>query len=172
MSIKDFQERILPLKNRLFGLAYSIIGNGAEAEDAVQETFIKLWNMRERLQQIENLEGWCMKVLRNLAIDHLRRRPQAAETIENRWDLADTAADPHQQIESQDELKRIGQLIDSLPEKQQIVLRLRDVQGYSYREICEMLDMPMSQVKVYLHRARQKMRTLLVQNTKTTKQTP
>ncbi len=166
MSIQEFQEKILPLKNKLFGLAYSIMGNRTEAEDAVQEALIKLWKMRERLPQIENLEGWCMRVQRNMAIDLLRRRPKPAEAVEERWDLADQAASPQQMVETQDELQQIEKLMEQLPEKQRIIIKLRDVQGYSYKEISQSLDMSMSQVKVYLHRARQHMRKLLIAHTK------
>ncbi len=169
MSMQEFQEKILPLKNKLFGLAYSIMGNASEAEDAVQEALIKLWKMRERLQQIENLEGWCMRVQRNLAIDLLRKRPKPTETVEERWDLADSSASPHQLLETQDELQRIEKLMQQLPEKQRLIIKLRDAQGFSYKEISQTLGMSMSQVKVYLFRARQQMRKLLTPHSKTAK---
>lgn len=163
MSIEEFQDRVIPLKNRFFGLAYSMTSNSAEAEDLVQEAFIKLWNMRDRLRHIENLEGWCMRVLRNLAIDQMRKKTPPTDPIEERWDLQAKTADPHQLTETQDEMQRIENLMLQLPDKQRTVIKLRDVQGYSYKEISETLDLPMSQVKVYLHRARQQMRKLLTQ---------
>ena len=62
MDIKEFKTEILPFKNKLYRFALRIVGNVAEAEDVVQEVFIKLWNQRESLHQYSNLEAWCIRM--------------------------------------------------------------------------------------------------------------
>ncbi|MCB0706378.1 MAG: RNA polymerase sigma factor [Saprospiraceae bacterium] len=163
MQIKEFQLQILPYKNRLFRTANQVLRNTPEAEDVVQEVFIKLWNKRADLVGIENLEAWSVRVTKNLAIDKLRSRPVPSSPIEESWSVESENADPYEQIESNDTMGHIQKLMSRLPEKQRLVMHLRDIEEYSYQEISEVLEIPMAQVKVYLFRARQSMRNWIEQ---------
>ncbi|MBR9921320.1 MAG: RNA polymerase sigma factor [Bacteroidetes bacterium] len=158
MQIREFQLKILPIKDRLFRTANQVLRNVPEAEDVVQEVFIKLWNRRESLLQIENLEAWTVRVTKNLAIDKLRSRPAPSSPIEESWSVEAENASPHELTESSDTMGHIQQIMKRLPEKQRLVMHLRDIEEYTYQEIADTLEIPMSQVKVYLYRARQSMR--------------
>jgi RNA polymerase sigma factor (sigma-70 family) len=158
MSLKEFQYQVIPIKDKLFRLALRIMGNGPEAEDIVQEVFIKLWNTRNELAQIANIEAWSMRITKNLAIDKLRSKNR--QTVELPVSLNDQRdpENPHTLTEYRDTVAKIQQLMDALPKKQRMVMQLRDIEGLTYQEIADSLDMPLNQVRVYLHRARQAIR--------------
>jgi RNA polymerase sigma factor (sigma-70 family) len=129
----------------------------------VQEVLIKVWNGREQMAEIQNMEAWCMRVTKNLSLDKLRlRQRRATDLMEDGFEIRNEALSPHENTELNESMLRINQLIAALPEKQRQVIHLRDIEGYSYNEICEMLELDMSQVKVSLFRARNAVREKLV----------
>jgi len=99
---------------------------------------------------------------RNLSVDKLRSKRHQTESIEPHLNTVSTHQNPAQLTESKDTLKSIHQLIQTLPEKQKLVLQLRDIEELSYKEIAELLEMPMNQVKVNLFRGRQSLKSALV----------
>ena len=152
----------MPLKDRMYRLALRITGNPAEAEDALQEVWIKLWRQGDQLLQIQNLEAWCVRVTKNHCIDKVRnKKPELREWTEVvepvSWDQS-----PERKAEQQDTLRLIRDAMNRLPEKLQLVMHLRDIEGLTYQEIEEALEMPMAQVKVNLFRARQQVRAQLL----------
>ena len=163
MNLETFQNRVYPVKNKLFRFAFRLLGSSEEAKDVVQEVLIKVWNGREQLGEIQNMEAWCMRVTKNLSLDRLRqqqRRP--TDPIEKGLHVQQKTLSPHDSVETSENMKRIGELMAVLPEKQRHVMHLRDVEGYSYQEICEILEIDMSQVKVNLFRARNAVREKLL----------
>jgi RNA polymerase sigma-70 factor (ECF subfamily) len=159
MNLEAFQNRVLPAKNKLFRFAYRMLASEEEAKDVVQEVLIKVWNGREQMDQVQNWEAWCMRLTKNLSLDYLRsRQRKATDPIEEGFDIRHDAVSPYEKTELSESMQRINQLIASLPEKQRQVIHLRDVEGYTYNEICEILDLDMSQVKVNLFRARNSVR--------------
>ena len=136
-----------------------MLASEEEAKDVVQEVLIKVWNGREQMDQVQNWEAWCMRLTKNLSLDYLRsRQRKATDPIEEGFDIRQEAASPYDKTELSESMQRINQLIASLPEKQRQVIHLRDIEGYTYNEICEILDLDMSQVKVNLFRARNSVR--------------
>ncbi|MCU0346159.1 MAG: RNA polymerase sigma factor [Saprospiraceae bacterium] len=158
MNHHDFKTKILPIKNRLFRFALGIVGQAAEAEDVVQEVFIKLWNNRQQLDAISNVEAWCITATRNLSIDKLRSKHQRLQPMAAGFDLHDQSATPYEAVVSNDVISQVRNLMSRLPEKQRDIMQLRDIEGLSYQEISDTLDVPMDQVKVYLFRARKAVR--------------
>lgn len=130
----SFRNDILPLKDKLFRLALRITFNRAEAEDVVQETLIRVWNKRDEWPQFGSIEAYCLTVARNLAIDRSER------------------------LVSKERMALIHRLMNELPEKQRLIMQLRDVEGKSYKEIAVVLNLTEEQVKVNLFRARQKVK--------------
>lgn len=158
MNHQDFKTKILPIKNRLFRFALGIVGQAAEAEDVVQEVFIKLWNNRQQMASISNVEAWCITATKNLSIDKLRSKHQRMVPMAAGFDLSDGSSTPYEAVVSQDVFDRVRNLMSRLPEKQRDIMQLRDIEGLSYQEIAETLGVPMDQVKVYLFRARKAVR--------------
>lgn len=159
MNFEMFEARVMPVKNKLFRFAFRLLGSSEEAKDVVQEVFIKVWNGREQITEIHNMEAWCMRITKNLSLDRLRtRQRRSTDPIEESFDLQVDTPTPHEKTEISESMVKINQLIAALPEKQRQVIHLRDIEGYSYNEICEILELDMSQVKVNLFRARNSVR--------------
>ena len=162
MNAEAFQNRVLPAKNKLFRFALRFLGNEEEAKDVVQEVFIRVWNGREQMEQVQNWEAWCMRITKNLSLDRIRSlNRKQTESIEESYDVRQDTLTPHESAEADESMQRISQFIASLPEKQRQIIHLRDVEGYSYNEICDILELDMNQVKVNLFRARNAVREKL-----------
>ena len=150
----SFRNDILPLKDKLFRLALCITRNREEAEDIVQDTMLRVWNRREEWNVWETVEGFCLTICRNLAID--RRQKMDARHVEltpEVTELPDMAA-PDKLMERDERLGLLHRLIAELPEKQRTILQLRDVEGKSYKEIAEILHIKEHSSTSQLHRAK------------------
>jgi len=158
-----FETRVLPAKNKLFRFAFRLLGSSEEAKDVVQEVFIKVWNGREQMDEIQNMEAWCMRITKNLSLDRLRsKQRKATDPIEESFDIQNESLSPLETTELTESMNQINTFIAALPEKQRQVIHLRDIEGYSYNEICDILEIDMNQVKVSLFRARNAVREKLV----------
>lgn len=162
MNLKAFKENILPTKDKLYRFALSLLQDSKEAEDVVQEVLIKTWQDRKNWHRLNNLEAWCMKLTRNLSVDKLRSKHRRTTSLHIQHDRSDASQNPHRKAELNDSVQQIQQLMLALPEKQRTILQLRDVEGYSYQEISDTLELPLNQIRVNLHRARQQIRNQLI----------
>jgi RNA polymerase sigma-70 factor (ECF subfamily) len=162
MDLEAFENRILPSKSKLFRFAQRLLGSEEEAKDVVQDVLIKVWNGREQMAEIQNWEAWCMRLTKNLSLDRLRSRQRKATDSMEGFEIRYDAPSPHDNTELNESMQQIGKLIEQLPEKQRQVIHLRDIEGYSYNEICEILEIDMNQVKVSLFRARNSVREKLM----------
>jgi RNA polymerase sigma-70 factor (ECF subfamily) len=153
-----FQQWVTQYQNDVWSLARYLLGDPAEAEDAAQEVFVRLWKHRDSIER-ERVRPWIMKVTRNECLDRLRRRRPQQELDES-LTAAGGPLDDLQQAEISAWLQRaIGQLQEPF---RSLVL-LRDVRQHSYEDVALTMDMSMSQVKVYLHRARKRLREQLME---------
>ena len=153
----SFRNDVLPLKNELYRLALRITLNPADAEDVVQETMIKVWNRRERWDEIESMEAFCLTICRNISLDKMRKMENLSQSLEEGQDAPDLsyASNPEEQAMQQDRIALVRKLIDRLPEKQRSIMLLRETEGKSYKEIAAIMEISEEQVKVNLFRARQ-----------------
>lgn len=162
MNLEAFQNRILPTKNKLFRFALKFLGNEEEAKDVVQEVFIRIWNGRDQMNEVQNWEAWCMRITKNLSLDRIRSLTRKqTQPIENVFHVKQDSLSPLEATELKESMVRIDQIIAGLPEKQRQIIHLRDVEGYSYNEICDILELDMNQIKVNLFRARNAVREKL-----------
>jgi RNA polymerase sigma factor (sigma-70 family) len=162
MNLETFQAKVFPVKNKLFRFAFRLLGSSADAQDIVQEVLIKIWNGREQLGEIQNIEAWSMRITKNLSLDRLRqqsRRP--TDSLEKVLHIHNETLSPYEKTEISESMKRIDEVMAALPDKQRQVMHLRDIEGYSYSEIGEIMEIDMSQVKVNLFRARNAVREKL-----------
>lgn len=155
----NFRDDVLPLKNRLYRLALRITMHTGEAEDIVQETMIKVWNHRDELTTPSSVEAFSITVCRNMALDYISRKESQNESLDiTEYDKADTADSPFQSLSRADSKEWVYKLFCQLPEKQRTIMQLRDIEGKTYKEIADMLEITEEQVKVNLFRARQKIK--------------
>lgn len=154
----SFRDDILPLKDKLFRLALRITFDRAEAEDVVQDTMIRVWNTREEWTQFGSIEAYCLTVAKNLAID--RSQKKEAQNVELTPEMEEESeiSGPYDQLVNNERMSIIHRLINELPEKQRLIMQLRDIEGESYKEIAKILNLTEEQVKVNLFRARQKVK--------------
>lgn len=156
MEINRFKSEIVPLQQKLYSYALKISGNEEEAEDIVQETFLKLWNYRDKLGALKNPEGFAMQTCKNTCIDALRLR-------KNRVDVDELNLDPEKYTpytfsEQKNAADLIRQIIEQLPGLQKTIIKMRDIEDYELEEIATITGTQVSAVTVNLSRARKKIR--------------
>jgi RNA polymerase sigma-70 factor (ECF subfamily) len=156
MELEKFKSNVIPLREKLQSFAGSILSNDFEAEDAVQETFLRLWNVRSQLENHPNVGGFAMQTLKNICIDKLRgtRYKISNEAI----DISDNTPTPYQYTEQNNEITVIRRIIDMLPPTQRMIIMMRDVEGYELDEIAEITGSDNSSIRVNLSRARKTVR--------------
>jgi RNA polymerase sigma factor (sigma-70 family) len=154
----------MPMRDKLYRFALRMMSANSDAEDVVQEVLLKLWQQGEQLLQIQNLEAWSMRLTKNQCIDKLRARNHATKEWKEGYDLTDQAPLPDRKIESKDTMSYLRRCMESLPQQLKLALQLRDIEGLSYQEIAEVLEVSLPQVKINIFRARQQMRELVLKN--------
>jgi len=157
----NFTTDILPLKDKLFRLALRITLDRDEAEDVVQDTLLRLWERRDELPQLQSIEAYSMTMCRNLALDRNKAARHSNLPLNEEQDSPIVTRTPLDELDDKQRMQQLMELINTLPEQQRSIILLRDVEGHSYEEIAQMLNIPLSQVKVYLHRARQRLKAAI-----------
>lgn len=165
MQKAQFTAEVLVHKDKMYRFALSFMGNEEEARDLVQDVLLKLWESRNQLGDIRSIEAWCMTLIRNKALDKLKRAERKLRVVsengrpDERWHAHEES--PQRAFENKELGSMIEKAMEALPEKQRSAFHLRDVQGYSYMEICELTETEMNQVKVNIFRARKALQSAL-----------
>ena len=155
-----YRQWVKEYQDQAWTLARYLLKDASEAEDAVQDAFVKLWNHQESIDKTK-VKPWLMKVVRNGCLDRLRRRRPTEELTE--WRDTDDAPGPMQGAHGQEIGQWLKQSINSLGEPYRSLVVLRDIHQHSYEEVANTLELSLSQVKVYLHRARKQLREQLAE---------
>lgn len=153
MKASDFNSLILPIRQKIYRLSRRLLVSSDAAQDATQDVLIKLWDKKNDLQGIKNLEAFAMTMTKNHCFDQLKLKANNnLKLVHNNYE--NNEANPHEQLEAKQEWNRVETLIKLLPETQKMILHLRQVEGYEYDKICEIMDMKPTAVRVTLSRAR------------------
>ncbi|HKC13468.1 MAG TPA: sigma-70 family RNA polymerase sigma factor [Vicinamibacteria bacterium] len=158
MSQERFEAEALPYLRRLYGIAYRMTRNPYDAEDLVQETFLRAYRSFDRYTPGTNIRAWLYTILQRVRTDALRRlarRPEAVELFE------DTLAVPPPQEELASGGEDIASALARLPESFRVAVLLRDIEEFSYEEISRILEVPMGTVMSRIHRGRALLRQAL-----------
>jgi RNA polymerase sigma-70 factor (ECF subfamily) len=160
MKQSDFLNVVLPFKDKIFRLAKRLLVSREEAEDATQELIFKLWRSKEKIADYRNVEAFAMTMTKNYCYDRLKSKQASNLTlIHSNYIEKETSLD--KKIEYRDSVNQVHQLIENLPEQQKIIIQLRDVEQYDFDEICAMVAMKPTAVRVALSRARKSIREAL-----------
>ena len=152
MTENQFHKEYLSLAETLYRIAFYMLESEAEAEDAMQEVFLKLWDTRDSLDGVRSPKAYSITLLKNLCLDRIRRARHLCFPEQ----LPEQPA-PHLQDDEMDERMRLDKVlkaIKALPDRQREILLLRTVEGLSYEEIAERTGMNPLTLRVLLSRAR------------------
>ena len=158
MPASLFKQLLLPLYPRLQRVALRLLGNAEDAEDMVQEVYMKLWSKRDALPDVKDVEAYCVTLTKNMCIDRLRIAEAEKEDVDKVPTMLAATDDVEVQIERRDAVEQVKQIIETLPEKQQQVITLRDMEDCSFEEIAEQTGLTAVNIRMLLSRARKTIR--------------
>jgi RNA polymerase sigma factor (sigma-70 family) len=160
MTQTEFLNIVMPFKDKVFRLAKRLLVSTEEAEDATQEVLIKLWSNKTKIQEYKNVEAFSMTMTKNFCLDKLKsKQAQNLKIVHSNYQ--DNNVSLQKEVEFKDSLDWVGRIMEELPEQQKMVIQLRDIEQYELDEICKMLDMNNTAVRVALSRARKTIRERL-----------
>jgi len=147
----------MPVSQKMYRYALSILKNSDMAKDVVQECLLKIWKKRNLLSDINNHESWALRITRNQCYDWVKtnRFTIEAESVKL---VSESYETDHQSILNDSKLW-LDKIIESLSQKNREIFHLREVEEMTYQEIAEVLSLSLSDVKVSIHRTRQKIRS-------------
>lgn len=158
MDAADFKRQFLPFHRKLFGVAFQLMENTQDAEDMVQEAYLKLWNKRDQLVNVLNAEAYSVALIKNLCYDVLRSTQMVQDDRAPEELNLSAASNIAREMEKRDEMNQVQLLIGRLPQQQRKVIVLRDINGCSFEEIEQMTGLNAINIRVLLSRARKKIR--------------
>ena len=157
-SIEKYKELITSIRDTLYRLALSITSDGATAEDVVQDVCERVWRARDTVLQSEHPKAYICRMAHNLAIDRVRQRGRergiALEGV--------AIEDGNSESNIRDMVALTRKIISQLPDKQQLIIHLRDVEGYEFEEIAQIAECDETSVRMNLSRARKRVREELI----------
>ena len=157
MDTGSFKREFLPYHRKLYCVAYRLLENAADAEDLVQEAYLKLWDKREGLSVISNPEAFSVTLVKNMCFDLLRSGKYVLSRQSVELSAAQDVFQPDN-LEAREGVRQIKDIIAHLPEQQQRIINMRDIKGCSYEEIEQVTGLNSINVRVLLSRARKKIR--------------
>ncbi len=157
MTESRFHKDFLPLADTLYRIAYYMLESGAEAEDAVQEVYLKLWESRDTLGEIQSPKAYAIRLLKNSCIDRIRRARHL--TFPEQLPEGESVRPQDESIDEKTRLDKVLKAIKSLPERQRQVLTLRTLEDLSYEEISKRTGINYLTCRVLLSQARSKIKS-------------
>ena len=163
-SYEVFEEEFLPLIDALYGFAYHLAHDEDDANDLVQETYLKAYKSIDRYERGTNAKAWLFKILRNAFINNYRKSIRQPKTVDyDEINLAQEGEDP-QSTGSYHDLRiemfqnmigdEVTSAVNALAEDFRVVILLCDIEGFTYEETAKIIDIPIGTVRSRLHRAR------------------
>ena len=156
--MEDFRQTWLPLTDGLYRLAFHLLGDAAEAEDAVQDLYVKLWTRRRQLRDIASPRAYALVLMRNLCLDRIRARARRPAPLPEGLPVPDPEPGPDRRAIDRDEMGRLRLEMESLPSRQREVLRLRVLEGLEYGEITRRTGLSTLHLRVLPSNARKTLR--------------
>ncbi len=154
---QSFLNELLPIKDKLYRIAKRLLISKEGAEDETQEIISKLWQMgEENRSKFKNLEAYSITMIKNYCFDILKSK-QVKNTTNEYPQIPDKAS-LSRTLEYVDAHQWVSKIINKLPKKERIIVQLRDVEQCSFKEISKIMEVPETTVRVFLSRARYKIR--------------
>jgi RNA polymerase sigma-70 factor (ECF subfamily) len=153
MTSEKFKNTVIPFATKLYPMVFGILKNEEETRDALQDLMLKLWDRRKSLDQCTNLSAYILTTARNYCFDLVKKkRPKPfGEKDEFKILNIEEKGVDHDKKEKYEHVQKV---IEKLPEKYKTVIRLRDIDGFTFEEIKEMTGLEITYIRVILSRAR------------------
>lgn len=159
MTTKEFGEKYLQNRSQLYRVAFYILESKFEAEDAVQDLYIKLWKNKDKLENIQNPKAYSITLIKNICIDKIRRTKNKQEVDLSENIIANS--DIENDIESKEILTKMIKAIERLPQSQRDVLQMKIIEDMSYDEISQKTGMNNLTLRSLLSQARKKIKEII-----------
>ena len=163
-----FELLVRKYKMTVYNTIHSIIGNDQEADDIAQEVFLKVYTKADSFKGKSSFSTWLYRITVNRCVDELRKRNNKIISYETEFDeeeklklkdvLASKEGDITEELKQKELQDIIQKAMNSLPEKYRIILTLKEIEGLSYTEISKIMKISLAKVKIWLFRARQKLK--------------
>ncbi|MDR1348348.1 MAG: sigma-70 family RNA polymerase sigma factor [Prevotellaceae bacterium] len=160
MDKKQFIEEVVSLKGRLINYAFRMLSNTEETEDAVQEAFMKLWDMRYKLYQHSNIPALSFQVTKWICLNTIRRRKRHDEHLDDIMEIRNSTVFPEKELNEKESVEIINQIIERLPDLQKSILKMKHIEGMDIDEIALLTGSNLSAIRMNLSRARKKIQEL------------
>lgn len=171
----NFERDISPYVETLYSTALRMVSNPQDAEDLVQETYMKAYKYFNKFKQGTNLKAWLFKILKNTFINYYRKRkkiPHQVELIEFEDNIEDFSVSNIPTVQFSENLEdsdifsgldeEVKHALETLPEEYKAVITMSDIEGKSYREISKILKLPLGTVMSRLYRGRKSLEEILL----------
>lgn len=160
MEQKEFLNTILPCKDTLYRLAKRLLVSSDEAEDAVQEVFLKLWKGRDKIDNYRSPEAFAVTMTKNYCLDRLKSRQASnLKIVHSNYKNSENL---ERSVEANEGVELVTKIMQTLPEKQKMIMQLRDIEQFEFAEISQMLEINETAIRVSLSRARKVVREQLI----------
>jgi len=157
---KEFLNTILPCKDTLYRLAKRLLVSSDEAEDAVQEVFLKLWKGRDKIDNYRSPEAFAVTMTKNYCLDRLKSKQASnLKIVHSNYKNSENI---ERTIEANEGVELLTKIMQTLPEQQKIIMQLRDIEQFEFTEISQMLEINETAIRVALSRARKVVREQLI----------
>ncbi len=164
-----FAELVRRYQKNIYFLAYRLLGNHLDADDVVQETFVRVYRRQKEIANVNSFTSFLTRIATNYAIDLLRKRKGRGSVSDDlselpgemQVDLARRVRTPEELLKDKVVMEEIQRALDRLPPRQRITIMLHDVDGYTKSEVAAILECPEATVRSNLHIARNKLKKIL-----------
>ncbi len=161
MTAEEFNIQIIPYSRKLYPLIKSILKDEEESRDAIQDLMLKLWSKRNELEKCSNQQAYIITMAKNYCFDVLKKKKPERISQENENKVLSLQSN-EKRSEAQERLEHVHKIIEKLPGKYKEVIKLRDINGFSFDEIKAMTDFEVPYIRVILSRARQRVKSELL----------
>ncbi|MBR5061500.1 MAG: RNA polymerase sigma factor [Prevotella sp.] len=167
MDAREFKQHFLPHHKLLYRVAYQLTGNAQDAEDLLQDMYLKLWQKRDNLPDKAKKEAYLVTMIRRLYIDQRRlKHLDTSAELKNEEGLPDEQS-LDRQIDSKDEAQQMEKLINGLPERDGKIIQMHLLEDRSYEEIEQDTGLSQSYIRIIVMRTKKKLKQQFQKITKT-----
>jgi RNA polymerase sigma-70 factor (ECF subfamily) len=158
MELNQFKVEALPIRSKILNYSLKMLESREEAEDTVQEVFLKLWEMRAKLSEYDSVEALAVTMTKNICLNKLSFRQRHGREELSQIQNVGSGETAERQLENSDAVDLVKQIIDTLPPLQKMIIRMRDIDDYELNTIAEITGCTEEAVRMNLSRARKKVK--------------